>query len=275
MLRQRIITAVLLVAGLLVLLFLLPPAALQLAIAVVLAAAAWEWTHLCGLGRSAAAFWYPVALTVVGSLLTTRRLDDWHAPVFALALLWWLLAAGELLRYPRGADWLRRPTAGLVAGGFVLLPAWLAFHDITGLPDARFYLLWFIGLVAAADIGAYFAGRAFGRRKLAPQVSPNKTLEGFVGGVIATVAVAAAGTAWLAPASLDTGKMPLILLAAAVLAPLSVVGDLFESLLKRQQGLKDSSHLLPGHGGVMDRLDSLTAALPFYALLLAGVVRHG
>ena len=154
-------------------------------------------------------------------------------------------------------------------GLLVLLPVMSALLAIRSLPGYIYYVLVFIALVAAADIGAYFSGRAFGNFKLAPLVSPNKTWEGFVGGLICSVVVAMVALGQL-PRLHDIAPIKLLvaITGCAVLAIFSVVGDLFESMLKRHCDAKDSSRLLPGHGGVLDRLDSITAALPVYVLIL-------
>jgi phosphatidate cytidylyltransferase len=148
-----------------------------------------------------------------------------------------------------------------LSGFLVLVPAALGLGRIAELvPDGQLLLLFLLVLIAAADVGAYFGGRTFGRRKLAPRVSPNKTWEGFWSGVVAAGCAAAVG-GWL------LGAQPLPWLAVCLLVALvSVVGDLVESMFKRRAGLKDSSGLLPGHGGILDRLDSLSAAGPMFLL---------
>jgi phosphatidate cytidylyltransferase len=144
-------------------------------------------------------------------------------------------------------------------GWLVLFPTWFALMDFHAMRPALLFGL--MAVVAAADIGAYFAGRAFGRHKLAPSISPGKTWEGVVGGLLA---VALYGALWLLLESTLTVPFPGFILLLAM-ASLSVVGDLFESWLKRQAGIKDSGHILPGHGGVLDRIDGLTSALPLAA----------
>jgi len=191
--------------------------------------------------------------------------------VMLLAALWWCYAFWLVLRYPAITGLLQSRPALLVTGALVLTSCMVALPSLLLLPgDHRFYVLWFIALVAAADIGAYFTGRAFGQHKLAVAVSPNKTWEGFAGGVVATALVALFGSRL--PLALDQVHWPAVVLAGVCLAAISVVGDLFESLLKRQRNLKDSGTLLPGHGGVMDRLDSICAALPLYVLFLTNAV---
>jgi len=152
----------------------------------------------------------------------------------------------------------------LAAGTLAIVPAWAALVLVHhGEPNGHRWLLTALAIVWAADSGAYFAGRAFGRRKLAPRISPNKTVEGLLGGLAAGLVVAL-GFGWLAGvAAADIGWL-LLVAALAVLA--SVLGDLFESLLKRHAGAKDSGSVIPGHGGVLDRIDGVLAALPVFAL---------
>jgi phosphatidate cytidylyltransferase len=148
-----------------------------------------------------------------------------------------------------------------VVGFLVLVPAGLGLvHLVRLLPDGRLLLLYLLVLIAAADVGAYFGGRAFGRRKLAPHVSPGKTWEGFAAGMLASIIIAALGAALF-----DQPFWPWLALCLLV-AVVSVIGDLTESMFKRHVGLKDSGTLLPGHGGVLDRIDSLTAAAPTFLL---------
>jgi phosphatidate cytidylyltransferase len=270
-LKQRVITALVLVAALFAAIFWLSPLYFDGVITLVVIAAAWEWTSLSGIKSLWPRLLYVLSIAAIGMSLLQFSTGS-HATLFTASLLWWLFAWGCLLRYPKPNVLIKQPWFLLLAGCCVLLPSWLAFHYLQQLSDRVFYLLWFIALVAAADIGAYFAGKAFGKHKLAPAVSPNKTIEGLVGGVVTTIVVAELGITLLAPATLPKSNLLLVAGAALVLAVLSVVGDLFESLLKRQQQLKDSGSLLPGHGGVMDRMDSMTAAVPLYALLVHALI---
>ena len=153
----------------------------------------------------------------------------------------------------------------LLIGLLILLPAWQGLVFIKQLPLGNWLIMAVMVLVWGADIGAYFSGKAFGKRKLAPQVSPGKSWEGVYGGLaLSLVITAVVGLVrdW------TLGQMILGLLGAAIVVFISVVGDLTESMFKRQSGIKDSSNLLPGHGGVLDRIDSLTAAIPVFAVLL-------
>ena len=159
----------------------------------------------------------------------------------------------------------------LAIGLVVLVGAWLALVELRALPAGSELILWLFIVVWSADIGAYFAGRALGRRKLAPNVSPGKTWEGAIGGLLAATVLAtgmAAAVPALAGANDGAGALGTWLALALFLGVVSIVGDLFESVLKRESGAKDSGGLLPGHGGLLDRIDALVAALPIFALLM-------
>jgi phosphatidate cytidylyltransferase len=271
MLRQRVITAVILMAGLLAALVWLPPIGFDLLLLLVVLAGAWEWTTLAGTSLAHLRIGFQSVLLLSCGLLMQQS-EHWLQGVLLAAVLWWPFALYCIMRQPRSVWLLHQPSGLLLVGWLVLVPSWLAVYWMQRLPGERlFHVLWFVALVAAADTGAYFAGKAFGRHKLAPLVSPNKTWEGFFGGMVATALVAVAGAKLGPTAALHDVNVVLVITAALLMAVFSVVGDLFESLLKRTQNLKDSGNVLPGHGGVMDRLDSITAALPLFVLLLLQV----
>lgn len=258
-LLQRIVTAVILVAVLLVVFFRLPPFAAIALVAAFLLAAAWEWAGFVGLQR--ARWRAPYVLVVLAGLWA---LYAWVPAVLpaavplGLGLAWWGLALVLVLAYPVRVA----PAVTALCGLFVLLPAWVAMlRLLSGAGGGPGLVLYALAIVWAADVGAYFAGRRFGRLKLAPRVSPGKTWEGVFGGVLAAVAVAAAGAAWIGL------PLPVMVPLALVLAPVSVLGDLTVSLFKRNAGLKDSGHLFPGHGGVLDRVDGVSAAVPLFVVL--------
>ena len=258
MLKLRVITALVLLPIVLAALFLLDRTAFAWVAGVFFLIAGWEWSAL--MGRLAT----PTRLLWVASLGLLCLLAEWLRPqwLYTLLPLWWLLALVMVVTYPAtAARWARLPVMMLL-GWLLLVPSWAAVVHIQsagvlGLPGA-WALLFILVWVWAADTGAYFAGRALGRHKLAPSVSPGKTLEGLVGGVLLALAVAALVPIW-APVS---AALPLLLVAAALTVLASVLGDLFESMVKRQSGVKDSGTILPGHGGMLDRIDSVTAALP-------------
>lgn len=281
MLKQRIITALVLLAILLPATFY-GSAPFGLVTLVLLACAAWEWARLNAFGSTAA-----LATGAVCALLCGA---SWllGLPFAQLGVVWlmiggfWVLAGAWALR-AGAAPWSALPPALRLIGGLVLLwAAWLAVMQARLLGIN--FLLSVLVLVWTADIGAYFSGRALGGKffanKLAPSISPGKTWEGVVGGAIAVLLVALgwiyADSHGAAPDSaslysrLWSMGAPLLLLGIAFLTAMSVVGDLVESLFKRAAGVKDSSNLLPGHGGVLDRVDALLPTLPLAMMLVGG-----
>ncbi len=262
MLKQRIITALILAPLTLWAIFTLSTPLFALMFAVVFALAAWEWSRLVGYQVTGRVL-YLVALMLLsaGTFLCLGFMP--FAVLLALAaLLWWTVALVAVLRYPNGSGvWRDSHGARAVAGVLVLLPAWAALvllHREAG-PG---YVILLMLLVWGADTGAYFAGRRFGKHKLAPRVSPGKSWEGVYGALLMTLLLALVGYYWLSP-SVSAGTFVLLCLLSV---SISVLGDLNESMFKRIVDIKDSGGLLPGHGGVMDRIDSLTAAAPLYAV---------
>ena len=254
-LAARIGTAAVLVAGLLAALFLFPRPAYGVLIGLVMVLAGVEWARLCRFS-SAAAWGYggAVALAFLACIFTT----PWKVP-FAIAAGFWILAVPLWLW--QGV----RPQQDslLAAAGLgVLVAAGLAMVALRPME-----LLLTLGGVWIADTAAYFAGRAWGRRKLAPSISPGKTREGALAGFVAVLAYAA-----LCGLAAGNVRWSALLPTAGILAILSIYGDLFESALKRQAGRKDSGNLLPGHGGILDRIDSATAVLPVAALALPWIL---
>ncbi len=264
MLLQRILTALVL-APLTILLILLPSTGIFGAIvAVAFLAAWWEWAQLSGLHNRGGRIALLVIAAGVFILLWLAQGTAWVPWLLAAGVAWWLLACLWLRRFAYAAA----PTPEnlvlkLIAGAFVIFPAWVALVDIHGRePNGHWWALLAVLIVWASDIGAYTSGRTFGKRKLAPQISPGKTWAGAYGAVVAGVLVAVAG-GWLlgVHGSALLGLAALALITVAV----AVVGDLFESLMKRHARVKDSGSIFPGHGGLMDRLDSVFAALPVFA----------
>lgn len=257
-LRERVVTALLLAAALIAILFWLPAGVAVAAVFAVVAAGAWEWAGFAGLVRPAArgAYAAAVVLAIAAAwwLTGSSAARDWF---LAATCVWWLAALAWVVLAPgRGGA-----ATAAVAGFLVLVPAAVAIGRLVALePDGRRLFFLLVVLIAAADIGAYFGGRAFGRRRLAPRVSPGKTWEGLLAGLLAASLVAAVTGQLLGVPALPW------LTACVVVVLASVVGDLVESMFKRRVGLKDSSALLPGHGGILDRVDSLTAAGPVYLL---------
>lgn len=265
MLKVRIITAAVLICILLAGLLLLPPLGAVVAFGVVFAVGAWEWGGFGSLSNAGVrvGFVLLISLLMLGGWYWTR--DSRHLQwVLLAATVWWFVALVWLAAVP---GW-HRPALILMCGIPTLVPAFLALGSILtlrrGFAGGAATLLCMVALVCAADIGAYFAGRHFGRHKLAPRVSPGKTWEGVLGGLLLVALVGATGA--------GAFHLPLAqtVAFACLVGIFSVVGDLTESLFKRAAGLKDSGTLLPGHGGLLDRMDSVTAAAPLYALGLFG-----
>jgi phosphatidate cytidylyltransferase len=267
----RTLTALILAPLAIAAVLLLPTPWMMALGAVLFLAALWEWLRLAdvedGLARGVLLL---ANLALMVALVWASRTSNGFSWVLlelmvVVGMLWWLLALLWLGRYDFASDHDTHARAfKLAAGTLAVVPAWCALGVIHGGgPAGHRWLLLAIAMVWAADTGAYFVGRRFGRHKLAPRISPNKTIEGLGGGLLAGLAVALAG-APLAGASL--AQLPAVALVALLAVATSVVGDLFESLLKRHIGVKDSGHLVPGHGGILDRLDGVLAALPAFAL---------
>lgn len=267
MLKQRIVTASVLVVVFLGALIYLPAPLFSSFVATIVLIGGWEWSNLAGFHRRWQRALY-VALCAVVMGLASRYLNAVADQTLAFRHLllvgcaWWALALLWVQSYPQSAIlWQSRWLRALM-GVLVLVPAWIALSYLHLQEDGRWLVLLVVAVVAFADIGGYIAGRRWGRRKLAPKVSPGKTWEGFAGGVAANLLLALAlGLFWQGG----------LLFWLAIILPtslVSVLGDLLESMLKRHRGVKDSSALLPGHGGVLDRVDSLTAAAPVFALAL-------
>jgi phosphatidate cytidylyltransferase len=269
-LKQRVLTAVVLVPLLLGGMFLLPILAWALLMSVPATLGALEWSRLAGYRRGGSViFSVVVAATCLGFIVLGAIAPSLSAKtagatvmLYLLALMFWSIAAPIWLF--RG--WrVTQPLLLGAVGWIVLMPAWLA---IVALQRTAALLLAVVLAVWIADIAAYFAGRRFGRRKLAPQISPGKTWEGVIGAFAAVLVYGlVASFVLLQPSAsaYDRAGMLIFFVAVTVLA---IVGDLFESWIKRVAGAKDSGNLLPGHGGILDRVDSLTSTLPFAALYL-------
>jgi phosphatidate cytidylyltransferase len=265
MLRTRIITALVLGALLLLGLFLLPAMYAVLAFGVVFLIGGWEWAGFAALRGVLARACYAlgIALVLIGSWIWTA--DPAHLVIFlGAACGWWIIAFFWLSLAPAH----HRPALTLLCGFAVLAPAFVALTRLQisqgGFARGPVMVLWLVLMVCSADIGAYFAGRAFGKHKLAPRVSPGKTWEGAVGGLFMAALVSGLGAAFFGLSA------PAFIAFGFGVGIFSIIGDLTESMFKRAAALKDSGNLLPGHGGLLDRIDSVTAAAPLYALGLFG-----
>lgn len=267
-LKTRIITALILAPIAIGGIFFLPPLGFALFTGVIIAVGAWEWANMAGIERplGRVGFALAVAAILIGLLEVPANIVLWAA------LVWWLVGFVLVCVYPGGSDRWSSSTARAVMGLLVLVPAWVGLNHLRtggfqfgGSASNLLLILYVFCIVWVADIGAYFSGRAFGKAKLAPRVSPGKSWAGVWGGLFAVAVFALLIGLWASASSRD---IALLMLASLITGGISVVGDLMESMLKRFRGIKDSSHLLPGHGGIMDRIDSLTAAIPVFALII-------
>ena len=278
MLKQRVVTGLLMAGLFLAGVNFLPLPVLAAAFAVVVALGAWEWAPLAGIGSFVLRALYCLLVLALAAVLYVyggfsgpiRR--EQIQPLLGFAGLWWCFALLWVRSFPASAVFWRHPVLRSLMGLLILLPAWFAAVYLLHLEQRGAAVVVLVLLVAAADIGAYFTGRAFGRHALSPSVSPSKTWEGFWGGVFCA-GLLAAGLWALLPGRFDHLSLAAALCVALATAFASVLGDLTVSMVKRVSGVKDSGSLLPGHGGLLDRLDSLCAAAPTFALglLLAGV----
>lgn len=271
MTRTRLLAALVMAPVAIAAILLLPTEWMVALAAVMFLAGLWEWFDLAGIEDSLSR---TVLLVANLGLMVAIVWGSRGSAGFSMALLqvativgviWWLLALAWLGRYGFARDDAGYARAlKLAAGALAVIPAWCALAWIhASEPNGHRWLLAALMTVWAADTGAYFVGRKFGKRKLAPRVSPNKTIEGLIGGVVAGVVV---GLAFALLAGATPAQLPIVALVALVAVLFSVIGDLFESLLKRHAGVKDSGHLIPGHGGILDRIDGVLAALPVFAL---------
>jgi phosphatidate cytidylyltransferase len=279
--KQRVITALILAPLALMAVFYLPLGGFALFISAAFLLGAWEWSGFCGLAGQAARAAYVAVTALVLALLYWQLPQQVQWPVEHNLLLssvllagigWWLLAIVLVLTYPRSQKlWANSDWGKALMGWLTLIPAWtgVLFVRSTDYAASSFTGAWLIfsllALVWAADIGGYIVGKPFGKHKLLPKVSPGKTVEGMLGGlalVSIVVTLVAAMQDW--PAQVGVWYC-----AAFLLTILSVFGDLTESMFKRVAGKKDSGAFLPGHGGILDRIDSLTATAPLFAIFVA------
>jgi phosphatidate cytidylyltransferase len=271
MTRTRLLAALIMTPVAVGAVLLLPTPWLVALAAVLFLAGLWEWFRLAEIDDTLHRTVLLVAnlAMMVAIVWASRTSTGFTYVLFEIAVvvgvIWWLLAMLWLKHYGFASDHDTHARAfKLAAGTLSVIPAWCALALIHASdPHGHRWLLIALVVIWAADSGAYFAGRRFGRRKLSPRISPNKTVEGLLGGAAAAIVIALIA-APLAGASV--AQLPLVALLVLVTVGFSVVGDLFESLLKRHVGAKDSGDLIPGHGGILDRIDSVLAALPVFAL---------
>ncbi|MBL4941234.1 MAG: phosphatidate cytidylyltransferase [Colwellia sp.] len=281
MLKQRIITALILAPAAILAIFYLPLMYFAALLVVIMAIGAWEWGPLMGFDTKIRriAFMATTVALIVGIWtvvspddlwLNTKELHEYAMALLWLAVVWWILSAFLMFSYPNASGfWSKHRSVRGVFGWLTLVPTWLAFmvirtndYQVDSYHGAQLLMFLFL-MVWSADVGAYFVGKAFGKHKLMPNVSPGKTFEGFLGGVVFAcllIAIAAYQLQW------NSEQTITVLLVTILITTVSVLGDLNESMFKRQAGVKDSGSILPGHGGILDRIDSLTATAPVFAL---------
>lgn len=278
MLKYRLITALILIPVVIGALFLLPPVGFAIVTLVVCMLAAWEWGQLAGFASRSQRIWLAILcgfLLVLMLLSLPAYQHSAHLPQVSvplwLSMGWWVAALLLVLTYPRSAAlWRDSHLLRIIFGILTIVPF---FWGMVALRQygyeqnhhiGAWWLLYVMLLVWGADSGAYMFGKLFGKHKLAPKVSPGKTWEGLIGGLLTSALIS-----WLFGRYAPLDIIPEILLICSVVAALaSVLGDLTESMFKREAGIKDSGHLIPGHGGILDRIDSLTAAVPVFACLM-------
>ncbi|NBD00304.1 phosphatidate cytidylyltransferase [Atlantibacter hermannii] len=283
MLKYRLISAFILIPVVIAALFFLPLIGFAITTLVVCMLAAWEWGQLSGFVNRTQRVWLAVLCGLLLALMLFT-LPEYHYGVdiavvegsLWLSLFWWVAALLLVLFYPASAAFWRNSKAlRLVFGLMTIVPFFWGMVALRGWHyDANHYygaiwLLYVMILVWGADSGAYMFGKLFGKHKLAPKVSPGKTWQGFIGGLFTAAVIS-----WIYGVVVNLEVAPSTLLICSVVAALaSVLGDLTESMFKREAGIKDSGNLIPGHGGILDRIDSLTAAVPVFACLMLLVFR--
>lgn len=257
----------------------LPLLGFELLIALVVGLGAWEWSSMSGMTRTVSKASYTaviVAMCValgwylpVDMIWFQGELNSTYYNILLAAAAWWALSLLMIILYPKYSSiWHTSKVLRAIFGVFTLIPTWVALVTLrTSLYDVdSFYgaslIFYVLGIVWAADIGAFFVGVKFGKHKLRPNVSPGKTIEGLMGGILASSMIIAFASLHF---NYDASRIWLHALIGALTVGVSALGDLNESMFKRCAGLKDSGTLLPGHGGIMDRIDSLTAAFPVFA----------
>jgi phosphatidate cytidylyltransferase len=276
--KQRIITALIIAPLTIACVFLLPLKFFMLFSAALFLLASKEWGDFVSRKKSrlvlylfAVLLGITVFIVPIEQLWVNGAVNPLLSYCLNIAVLWWCLSLLMVISYPKtAAIWADSKIIKSLMGLFTLLPFFwgmLLLRSVNMQFDFYFgaqLLMFVFALVWAADTGAYFFGKKFGKHKLAVNVSPGKTIEGFLGGLISAMLVAFFGTLFFA---ISTEKMFLFFVAAFVTTIVSTLGDLNESIFKREAGLKDSGNLLPGHGGILDRIDSLTAAVPVFAAI--------
>lgn len=275
MLKTRIITACILVAILLSSLFLLSFPHFAMVLGVLFVIGAWEWGNFAGLNQPLRIVYAVLVLALMvfvwrwlgfGRALNVGMQDKLKI-LLLLTVLFWVAAVFWVVTYPKTSRMWANLIVQLLMGIAVLVPAWLALLYLQSQHNGQWLIIIAATTVICADTGAYFTGRKWGRKKLAAAVSPGKTLEGCYGGIALSFVFAAVVAIALSENFDNIFDNAWLVLMVVVAALVSIFGDLFESMLKRHRGIKDSGVILPGHGGVLDRIDSITAAAPVFAFI--------
>ncbi|WP_455210389.1 phosphatidate cytidylyltransferase [Kaarinaea lacus] len=249
------------------LIIVLPTPYFALVLSAFFIAGAWEWAALVSMSKPLLRPLYTTSVVVlmIGAWLALNTFPSFMTIVIAIAIGWWILILLFVLTYPQSATLWNNTFFKALAGFLILLPAWLAMTSLHGSSsDGPYYALYVFMMIWLADSAAYFSGRLWGKHKLAPQVSPGKSWEGVLGALAAVVVYTLIAAYFLGIVNLGLNIILIFLVISLFSVLVSVLGDLAESMFKRQAQLKDSGTLFPGHGGVLDRFDSLTAAAPCF-----------
>jgi len=264
---QRILTAIILIPLTLAALFYSSPQVFCIITGLISLAAAWEWTNLMEIKKT----WGRIFYLIIAAIIFLWILFIPVSKVLIVSFVWWLFATLLIVLYPRGSSWWgKSKIVRGIMGLMVLVPCWVAINYIRNEKDGMYALLFLFVLIWGADTAAYFVGKKWGTVKLAPSVSPGKSWQGLCGALIFSMIIV---LVTVKLCHLPLAIWPWAFALSLITVMFSIVGDLFESMIKRQAGLKDSGKLLPGHGGLLDRIDSLTAAAPVFVLggLLLGI----
>jgi phosphatidate cytidylyltransferase len=270
--KQRLITALILAPLMVGGIFFLPIDQFAYFIGFIVTVAAWEWANLSGYSSPIVRIGY-AGFVAVATFATAYFIDknaELASLILAVGVFWWFVACLLVIQYPdKVILWQARPVRALL-GLLVLIPMWVGFMTLKSQEHSSLIIVYVMLLIWGADTGAYFSGKTWGHKKLAPNVSPGKSWAGFWGGLATTGLIAVIFSLcinqWLRPMTL--ADFSLFAVMTFITAIISVMGDLVESMMKRHRGIKDSSELLPGHGGVLDRIDSMASAVPVFAFFM-------
>lgn len=260
MLKSRLITAVILIPIVVACIFFLPPMAFLSVALLAMLLAGWEWSALGGIENFFSRILYLalMALILISSLFIPILF------MIIVATLWWIVVGMLLILYPERSAWGDHNWIRATMGFFVLVPCWIGIIILQGY--SPMVLMFCLVLIWAVDSAAYFVGKKWGKHKMAPTISPGKSYEGLIAGLIVSLIMGILGL-WLLEISSE-GILIFLLICVVGGGLITVLGDLFESMVKRKSNVKDSGGLLPGHGGILDRIDSMTTAIPFFALFI-------